>query len=172
MSNQSPHPPADPNDAFLSELPFQLAALALGFQSLLKRQGKQMGLREDVRTGMGSIFFALCEQDDCIMRDLGGRLQIPKGTLSGLLARMEKMKLVERTPCPDDGRACRVRLTAKARRMEASLRKRHAWAIEVLQAGLTTAEEKELRRLLGRVLNNLREDEAHHRTRRKRGERS
>jgi len=172
MSNRIPHPPAGPDDAFLNELPFQLAALALGFQSLIKRLGKQMGLREDVRTGMGSIFFALCEQDDCIMRDLGERLQIPKGTLSGLLTKMEKMKLVERSPCPDDGRAFRVRLTPKARRMEAGLRKRHTRAIEVLQAGLTVAEVKELRRLLGRVLSNLREDEAHHRIRQKRGNRS
>lgn len=172
MSNQIPHPPAGPDDAFLNELPFQLAALALGFQSLIKRQGKQMGLREDIHTGMGSIFFALCEQDDCIMRDLGDRLQIPKGTLSGLLARMEKMKLIERKPCAEDGRALRVQLTPKARRMEASLRKRHAWAIEVLQAGLTAAEVQELRRLLGRVLGNLREDEARHRTRLKHEERT
>jgi DNA-binding MarR family transcriptional regulator len=142
----------------LTDLPFLVVALGLGFQALLKRL--RAGKRgEDMAVGMGSIFFALCEEDGCIMKDLATRLGMPKGTLSGLVARMEKMDLIKRSPCPDDGRAQRVHLTRKARGMEATLRDRHTRALEVLQRGLSNAEVDELKRLLRRVLENLRVDE-------------
>jgi DNA-binding MarR family transcriptional regulator len=109
---------------------------------------------------MGSIFFALYEKEGCIMKDLSERLRMPKGTLSGLIARMEAMRLVERRACPHDGRAQRVRLTRRARAMEAGLRARHRRAVEILQAGLQAGEVAELKRLLARVVENLRADEA------------
>jgi DNA-binding MarR family transcriptional regulator len=144
----------------LTDLPFLLVALALGFQALLKRLRSRSGLREDAAFGMGSIFFALCENEGCIMKDLGTRLRMPKGTLSGLIGRMEQVGLVERWQCPDDGRAQRVRLTRKARAMAPELRSRHAQVIEILQSGLNPAEVADLKRLLGRVLENLRGDES------------
>ena len=146
-------------DPHLTDIPFLIVALSLGFQAMIKRLRGKAGLREDVAVGMGSIFFALCENEGCIMKDLGTRLRMPKGTLSGLIVRMEKMGLVERWQCPDDGRAQRVRLTRKARALEPNLRVRHAEAMKILQAGLSKAEVAEFKRLLGCVLENLRTDE-------------
>jgi DNA-binding MarR family transcriptional regulator len=143
----------------LTDLPFLVVALGLGFQALLKRLRARTGRGEDMAVGMGSIFFALCEEDGCIMKDLATRLRMPKGTLSGLLTRMEKMDLIKRSPCPDDGRAQRVSLTRKARGMEGTLRTRHERALDVLQAELSAGEVNELKRLLRRVLENLRVDE-------------
>lgn len=150
--SRSPTPP-------LSDLPFLIVAMGLGFHALLKRLRTGARLREDLAVGMGSIFFALCDQDDCIMKDLATRLHIPKGTLSGLLTRMERMDLIKRLPCPEDGRAQRVRLTRKARALEGTLRARHEHALEVLQSGLTSIEVHELQRLLRHVLDNLHADE-------------
>jgi len=147
-------------DSSLTELPFLIVSVSLGFHALIKRLHAATGLREDVAVGMGSIFFALCEGDNCIMKDLGTRLRMPKGTLSGLIARMEQSGLIERWQCPDDGRAQRVRLTRKARAMEAKLRTRHVRAMQVLQAGMSAKEVAALRHLLGRVIENLRADEA------------
>jgi DNA-binding MarR family transcriptional regulator len=143
----------------LTDLPFLVVALGLGFQALLKRLHARTGRRENMAVGMGSIFFALCEEDGCIMKELATRLRMPKGTLSGLIARMERMGLIKRQPCPHDGRAQRVNLTRKARGMEAALRARHEHTLDVLQAGLNTAEVNELKRLLHHVLENLRADE-------------
>jgi DNA-binding MarR family transcriptional regulator len=147
-------------DSHFTDLPFLIAGLTLGFQALIKRLRADAGLREDVAIGMGSIFFALCEDDDCIMKDLAARLRMPKGTLSGLVARMESMGLIERAECPQDGRAFRLRLTRKARIMETPLRARHQRATEILQAGLSAAEVSELQRLLESVLENLRKDQS------------
>ncbi len=140
----------------LTDLPFLIVGVSVGFHSLIRRLKLKSGLRDDVAVGMGSIFFALCESGECIMRDLAERLRMPKGTLSGLIARMERLKWIERWQCPEDGRAQRVRLTAKARAMESRLRARHRSAMAVLQRGLSTSEVSELQRLLGRVLENLR----------------
>lgn len=143
----------------LADLPFLIVGVSLSFHSLIRRLKLKSALRDDVAVGMGSIFFALCESGECIMRDLTERLRMPKGTLSGLVARMERLKWIERWQCPEDGRAQRVRLTAKARAMESRLRARHRSAMVVLQRGLSTSEVSELQRLLGRVLENLRAQE-------------
>ena len=110
---RSPHPS-------FTDLPFLIVGLSLGFQALVKRLRAEAGLREDVAVGMGSIFFALCEEEGCIMKDLAARLRMPKGTLSGLIVRMEGMGLIERWQCPHDGRAQRCG-SRKARAMEDTL---------------------------------------------------
>ena len=142
-----------------NDLPFLIVGLSLGFHALIRRLRSEAGLREDVAVGMGSIFFALCEDEGCIMRDLAARLRMPKGTLSGLMVRMEHSGWIERRRCPQDGRAQRVRLTRKARAMESGLRARHRRAVKILQAGLKATEVAELQRLMGRVLENLRTHE-------------
>ena len=154
------------------DLPFLIVGLSLGFRTLIRRLRSEAGLCEDVAVGMGSIFFALREDEGCIMRDLAARLRMPKGTLSGLMARMERSGWVERRRCPQDGRAQRVCLTRKARAMEAGLGARHQRAMKILQAGLKAAEVAELQRLMGHVLENLRTHEGQaipgkHRTRRR-----
>jgi DNA-binding MarR family transcriptional regulator len=141
----------------LTDLPFLIAGLTLGFQALLRRLRVEAGLRHKVAIGMGSIFFALLDKEECIMKDLATRLRMPKSTLSGLVARMEAVGWIARAECPEDGRALRLRLTRKARAMEPSLHARHKRAIEILQAGLNAREIAQLKRLLGRVVENLRE---------------
>jgi len=141
----------------LTDLPFLIAGLTLDFQALLRRLRVEAGLRHKVAIGMGSIFFALLDKEECIMKDLATRLRMPKSTLSGLVARMEAVGWIERAECPEDGRALRLRLTRKARAMEPSLLARHDRAIELLQAGLSVREIAQLKRLLGRVVENLRD---------------
>lgn len=162
MSNHFPSPAPGHRARFLEELPFQVAALALGFQNLIRRLGREAGLADHMALGMGGIYFALLERDGCRMKDLGDLLAMPKGTLSGLLTRMEQLGLVERNGCPEDGRARRVRLTAKARRQEPALRRRHRRALAILQAGLAKPELARLQKSLAKILKNLRA--ADHRT--------
>jgi DNA-binding MarR family transcriptional regulator len=153
MSN---HLSSRPRGDFLGELPFQIASLTLGFQSLISRLRREVGLAEHVALGMGSIYFALLEEDGCRLKDIGDRLGMPKGTLSGLLTRMEQQGWITRNDCPEDGRARRIRLTAKALRREPALRERHRRALQVLQSGLSAKEVAQLRALLKKVLANLR----------------
>lgn len=154
-----PSGPANGADV-LHSLPFHFARLHFAFRALLERLRVEAGLKWEVRPGMASIFFALCEEEDCVIKRLVERLQIPNSTLTGLLDGMERQGVIERHDCPDDGRAYRVRLTAKGRALEPRLRELHRRAVETLHAGLADAEVAELKELLGRVLVNLhRKDE-------------
>ena len=53
----------------------------------------------------------LGEEDEITSHELGRRLQLTSGTLTGILDRLEKMGLIERRPHPEDGRAILVCLT-------------------------------------------------------------
>lgn len=155
---------AKPRRAYLSgpsiDLPCCLAALHHGFRGLLDRLHFDSGLHlKSVKPGMGTIFLALCDEDDRNVKHLVHRLCIPNATLTGLLDRMEAAGVIERRPCPDDGRAFRVRLTPFGRSLEPGMRLRHRRAMEILQAGLSDSEVFELDRLLSRVLANLRADQ-------------
>jgi DNA-binding MarR family transcriptional regulator len=50
-------------------------------------------------------------------RELGERTLITKGTLTGVVARLERRGVVERIPSPTDGRSAIARLTAKGERV-------------------------------------------------------
>ena len=50
-------------------------------------------------------------------KELGNRTLITKGTLTGVVDRLEARGLVERFACPDDGRSTLVRLTPAGERV-------------------------------------------------------
>jgi DNA-binding MarR family transcriptional regulator len=145
----------------MDDLPFYLAGLYHGFRGLLERTRMDSALHQHmVSPGMGSIFLLLCHEDDCIIKQLAARLKIPNATLTGLLDRMEESGVIERHPCPNDGRAFRVRLTEFGHSLEAGMQQRHQLSTQILQSGLSKPEVAELKRLLARVLANLHQDEA------------
>jgi DNA-binding MarR family transcriptional regulator len=78
----------------------------------------ETGLDEHLRPGMGPILFALFQEDDCSIKEIGARVQLSSSTLTGLLVRMERAKLIERRRDPEDGRVVRVRLTSLGRSLE------------------------------------------------------
>lgn len=65
-------------------------------------------------TQLSAIFY-LMKEDGCLMKELGQGLSLNNSGVSGLVARMEKLQLVKRTPCQQDGRSFRVYLTNKAK---------------------------------------------------------
>ncbi|MBI5799428.1 MAG: winged helix-turn-helix transcriptional regulator [Verrucomicrobia bacterium] len=146
--------------ALLDDLPFHFSRLFHVYRASLQRRlgGSKMG--KHIRPGMGSIYFALCAEDDCNVKHLAERLAMPGPTLTYLLDQLEKSGVVERHDCPDDGRAYRVRLTRLGRSLEPEMWRRHDDAVAMMQSGLSKAEAATLKRLLGRVVANFQEDNA------------
>ena len=105
--------------------------------------------------GMASVCFALLEVEDCIIKDLVERLGIPNGTMSGLLDRLEKVKIIKRAPCKTDRRAKRISLTKKGRSLENPMRDAHQKANAIVEANLSKKEVKELKRLLQIVRQSI-----------------
>jgi DNA-binding MarR family transcriptional regulator len=82
----------------------------------------QVGFTEagypEVRASYGSVFIPLLEEDGLRMGEIARRARLSKQTMTTMVRLCERDGLVARRPDPNDGRATRVHLTAKARRFQ------------------------------------------------------
>jgi DNA-binding MarR family transcriptional regulator len=84
-----------------------LAQCYQAFERLSGRHVRELGLTApqfDIVATLGRL-------PGLSFRELGERTLITKGTLTGVVARLEKRGIVERAPNPADGRSLLVRLT-------------------------------------------------------------
>jgi DNA-binding MarR family transcriptional regulator len=143
----------------LEDLPLYLPRMYYALLGLLERRLAESGLDAHLRPGMGHVLLALYEEDDCIIRDIGRRVQITNGTLTGLLQRMEEARLVECRKCPADRRAVRVRLTPLGRSLEPRIRRFHDGITRTMQEGLSRRDIEQAHQLFEQLLASLRKDE-------------
>lgn len=123
----------------LDDLPFHLARLQLNFRRLGDRTLREEGLGPQP-AGLGSVLHALIEEDDCLVGSVVERTHLPNGTVTGILDRLEAQKLIARVDDDADGRAWRIRLTAKGAALRPKLLRRHARVMAVVRATLTAEE--------------------------------
>lgn len=88
----------------------------------------------------GGVLFLLEQQDNLLMGQLAQQLDLAPSAVSGLVERMHKAGLVERGPCPEDGRAQRVQLTELGRAQLPPLRARTQQLNALLCEGFSTEE--------------------------------
>jgi DNA-binding MarR family transcriptional regulator len=72
----------------------------------------------DVRPSYGSVLLPLFEEDGLRMGELARRARLSKQTMTELVRRMERDRLVERRSDPADGRASLIFLTTRSREFE------------------------------------------------------
>jgi DNA-binding MarR family transcriptional regulator len=72
----------------------------------------------EVKASYGSVLIPLLEEDGLRMGEIARRARLSKQTMTTMVRLCERDGLVERRPDPEDGRATRVHLTAKARRFQ------------------------------------------------------
>jgi DNA-binding MarR family transcriptional regulator len=99
------------------DLGFLLAKATQRWNELLTERFRAAGWGE-VRASYGSILVPLFEEDGLRMGELARRARQSKQTMTTMVRLLEREQLVRREPDPDDGRAFRIVLTAKARRFE------------------------------------------------------
>jgi DNA-binding MarR family transcriptional regulator len=71
----------------------------------------------DLTVPQADVIFTLGNTDGLTFREIGAKTLITKGTLTGVIDRLEKKGLVRRVACNDDRRCTRVTLTAKGNRV-------------------------------------------------------
>lgn len=69
----------------------------------------------DMTVPQADVIFTLGNTDGLTFKEIGEKTLITKGTLTGVIDRIEKKGLVTRVPCPDDRRCTRVVLTRKGK---------------------------------------------------------
>lgn len=71
----------------------------------------------DLTVPQADVIFTLGNTDGLTFKEIGEKTLITKGTLTGVIDRLESKGFVRRVPCSDDRRCTRVSLTAKGNRV-------------------------------------------------------
>jgi DNA-binding MarR family transcriptional regulator len=97
----------------------------------------------EIRASYGSLLVPLFEENGLRLGELARRSRLSKQAMTTMIRLLEREELVERRGDPEDARASRVYLTAKARRFRAVAEE----AISLLEAeaaSVAGAKEREL----------------------------
>lgn len=101
------------------------------------------------------VIIALEEDGPSVQKDLVARAHVEQPTMTALLSRMERDRIIQRTADPVDGRAKRISLTAGAKKKLPQVRAALQVAVEKALNGLGADEQQILMDLLHRVVGNL-----------------
>jgi DNA-binding MarR family transcriptional regulator len=88
---------------------------------------------------------------DCRLQTLASKLGVEAPSVSRVVQRLEQEKLVLRLADPTDGRASYLRLTRKGERIISRIRRAKRQQLATLLGGWSTADRKQLVRLLDRL---------------------
>lgn len=110
------------------------------------------GYREvDLTVSQADVIFTLGNTDGLTCKEIGERTLITKGTLTGVLDRLEGKGLIRRVPCPEDGRRTRIRLTTDGERLfEREFPRQIAW-LEQRFGRLNPTQLKQAEQVLRRL---------------------
>jgi DNA-binding MarR family transcriptional regulator len=131
-------------------LGYLLAKASQRWNELLQERFAEAGFPE-VKASYGSVLIPLFEEDGLRIGEVARRARLSKQTMTTMVRLCERDELVERRPDPDDGRATRVHLTAKARRFEPRAEDVLAALEREVGSLLTRRERDGLRRALAEL---------------------
>ncbi|WP_455580615.1 MarR family winged helix-turn-helix transcriptional regulator [Dysosmobacter sp.] len=86
-------------------------------------------------------------------------LKVKPSTANGILDRLEKKGMVERSVSGSDARRRSIALTQKGQEQQSLFRRSFQESEELMVRGFAPEEAQTLRALLGRVIQNLEEDQ-------------
>lgn len=135
------------------QMGFYLSRASWAMSRYLKSRLRLNGLRE-VQVGFIGVLMALDKRDGQRLTELGQSVSLEKSTMTGLIDRMERAKLVRRQTNPEDRRAYRVCLTERGRLVAPTLRGIMESAYADLSAGLNAGELELVRRNLIQLIEN------------------
>lgn len=128
------------------------------YYSYLGMLGRHLKLRElddKLQPGIGNLLFALFRKDDQTASEIAQRLGLARSTMTGLVKRVRKLGLVTTRPDPNDGRAVRLSLTAKARSLMPDCFELAEHMETVICRDFSEAEREQLADLLIRATENI-----------------
>ena len=142
----------------LDQTGFLLGRAYFSYLGLLERLLAETGLDQHCPPGLGNLLFALFEQDDQTITAIGDRLELSKSTMTGLIRRAKKQKLVTTSRDLTDGRAIRVKLTPLARSLEGQCNGLARRIDSTLTSRLSPRQLTQLQSLLGKLVTTINDE--------------
>ena len=112
----------------------------------------RLGAEHDLSLTQLRVLAILRDRERVRMTHLAAHLGLEKSTLTGLVDRAERRRLLTRSRTPEDGRAVDVVLTAEGRALADRVHTAFASAVAGLTQTLTAAERRRLAGLLRRIV--------------------
>lgn len=107
-----------------------------------------------VKPAFLGVLLVLWQEDGLQAAELARRAGLEPSTMTGLLDKLEKQKLIERRADPDDRRAVRIHLTKDGCRLERTVRAVVDMALERALEGIDAGELETVRQVLRKLLHN------------------
>lgn len=140
------------------ECPYYLASrVTLFITSSLKKGFVSAGV-EHVKPAYLGVLLTLWREDCMKVVELGRGAGLEPSTMTGLLDRMERDKLVSRCGDPQDRRALRICLTETGQNMQKPVMEVVEQVISNVFKGISKQELSNLKDILRRVLANAHEE--------------
>lgn len=111
--------------------------------------------RAGIHRGQGMLLCTIVRQDGMTQSELADLLSVQGATITNMLQRMEEAGLVNRRRDPEDNRLVRVYVTDEGRRKEEAISQELGNLNQTIFKGLSEADLAALRRLLGRLIENM-----------------
>ena len=141
-----------PQRATRENLGYLLAKATQRWNELLYAEFVREGFPE-VRPSYGSVLIPLFEEDGLRMGELAARARLAKQTMTTIIRLAERDGLVRRERDPEDGRAFRIFLTARARSFQPVAERVLARLDARVERRLSTAEREVLTTSLQEVMS-------------------
>jgi len=135
------------------ELGFLLNRASFALARYLNRSFSSNGLRGFSSSYLG-VLNCLWEKDAQTLSELGGRIGLEASSMTGLIDRMEKAKLVSRKSDPRDRRVWRVSLTEKGRMLQPQISAIFEQAYQDLTKGIALEELVVVKNSLKKFIKN------------------
>ncbi len=140
--------------AVLTDCPYYLVSrTSLLVTAALRREFRAAGV-DSVRPAYLGVLMSLWREDGLIVVELGRRAGLEPSTMTGLLDRMARDGLVERSPDPSDRRVHRIHLTARGRAAQRPVTEVVDRALGKMLEGISEADLEKLKSTLRHVLGN------------------
>jgi DNA-binding MarR family transcriptional regulator len=107
----------------------------------------------DMTPALFGVLNFLGARKGAIQQEIGAAMGIDPSTMVSLVDDLERQGLAQRRPHPSDRRAREVSITSKGRRLLERCRKMALEAEDEVLRGLTSAERRQLLKLLRRALS-------------------
>jgi DNA-binding MarR family transcriptional regulator len=105
----------------------------------------------DLTVPQADVIFTLGNTEGLTCKDIGEKTLITKGTLTGILDRLEAKRLIRRVPLAEDRRSTRIQLTAAGERVfEREFPRQIAYLKERFRR-LTRSERREIQAALRKL---------------------
>ena len=137
------------------DLSFLLVRAFYSLRGMLQQMLSESGLDKTIRPGMGPVLYALYESDDCTVTELAERVVLSPSTIMTTVKRMQSGGLLRLRKDVADRRVTRVRLTAKARKLEPALHELRNKVRNQICADLDPAIAEELKGRLAQVVSAM-----------------